>query len=105
MCFLIFVVSSYLSGLRLSHCQLFPVNSFALLIGSSSSFLILLKFSSSMNLAETVIYCGPGGLFLGMHPYLAYMGLIFLVEGLFLLWMTATSFLSVCWSLFSRNSV
>ena len=37
MSFLVFVGSSGLSGLRLTHNQLFPVNSFSLLIGSSSS--------------------------------------------------------------------
>lgn len=36
-----------------------------------------------MNLVETVIYCGPGGLAAWAHPCLACMGLTFLVEGLF----------------------
>ena len=62
MSFLIFVGSSCLSGLPLTHYQLFPVNSFALLIGSSSS-ASFSYISLTMNLGKIVIYCGLEGWF------------------------------------------
>ena len=64
---------------------------------SASSF--YLYCSDSMSLGETVIYWGPKELFLCVWPCVSFLRLTFLVWGLFLIWMPATSFLSVCWSL------
>ena len=71
--------------------------SLILLIGSgtaASSF--YLDFFDSVNLEETVVHCGLKGLFLYGYPCVACVCVIFLVRGLFLVWMPASAFLIVC---------
>ena len=91
--FSIFVISflnSVSIRLKRSVSLFFQGNSLGLLTGScSSASSFYLHFSYSVSLGETVVYCGLGGLFICG-------GLIYLVAGLFLVWMPVVSFFSVC---------
>ena len=70
-----------------------------LIEGGSSAFSFYLYISGSMNLEKAVIYYGLEGLLLCKSVPVAYVSPVFLVQGLFLVWMLATSFFRVCWPL------
>ena len=86
-------------GWVILHCVYVPhlLYLLTLLIGSSSSaFSFYLTFSDSMNLGETIIYCGlkrvffMGASLCRLHVYIS------LVQVLILIWTPATSFFRVC---------